>query len=216
MIRLSTVVVFASVGLALAGTSAAARDGFSAGGRGGFRAAVGPGGGFHRPSFGVRRHLSRPFYPSWFKVARNPFPGFHRRFAGFDRSGFKFARGPFGGFHRPFAPYRLPYWPVQLDSGSPVVTVVLNQVLAPPGVVPSLPSVRDLPVSAGLRETRPAPATVIVINERTRGSSDTGTLRLSRGPRIVKAVPDEADAPERDEPPTLGARVVYVSVPAGR
>ena len=215
MIRLSTLVVFASVSLALAGTSAAARDGFSVGGRGAFRAA-GPGVGFHRPSFGMGRRLSRPFYPSWFKVARNPFPGFHRRFAGFDRTGFKFARGPFGGFHRPFGPYRLPYWPVQLDSGSPVVTVVLNQTLAPPGVLPSVPSVRDLPASAGLRETRPAPAALIVLNEGIRGSSGTGTLRLSRGPRVVKAVPDEADAPDGDEPATLGARIIHVSVPAGR
>jgi hypothetical protein len=93
----------------------------------------------------------------------------------------------------------------------------VNQTnLASPTVVPSVPSVRDLPVSAGFRDTRPAPATVIVLNERTRGSSSTGPLRLSRGAKIVEAVPDGTDASDRAEPATLGARIVHVSVPAGR
>jgi hypothetical protein len=222
MTRLSTLIVLGSLSLALVDTSAAARDGFSPGGRPSFKASAGPGGGFHRPSFRLGRGLSRPFYPSWFKVARNPFPGFHRSFkgardpfGGFHRP-FKVGRHPFGGFHRPFGFHRLPYWPV-LDSGSPIVTVVVNQTnVASPAALPGVPSVSALPVSAGLRETRPAPATVIVLNERGRGSSDMGAPRLSRGSRIVKAVPEEADEADRAEPASLGARIVHVSVPVAR
>jgi hypothetical protein len=106
--------------------------------------------------------------------------------------------------------HRGPSFPFYLQGRTPDVNVVIAQTFVAAPLVPPVPGLLDVPVSAGIREERPARAAVIVLNGRSETVA-AGSVRLrSGGARILTAERDGSTAPE------VGARVIHVSVPGGR
>ncbi len=129
---------------------------------------------------------------------------------GFARPGVSrgFATHSANGWHP--RPHRRLWAPVALDRSSPNVTVVIQQVFAPPPRMTFLaPTVLDLPVELGIREAKPAQPAVYVLNEGVR--RDAAPVRLSAGPRIVSK---DAFGSGADEP-AFGARIIQLAVPVG-
>jgi hypothetical protein len=120
-----------------------------------------------------------------------------------------------GGGHRPSRLRGWPIYPGYLQTRSEDVNVIIEQTFVSVPAAPAVPSVLDLPVSAGIREALPAQPAVIVVNERS-GVGETGRGQvLSGGPKIIKARPESGDT----QPATgtsSGVRIVHLAVPVGR
>ena len=125
--------------------------------------------------------------------------------------------GGFGGGHGHWRPHRWPAFPAYLHGRRGDVTVVIQQTFVSAPVVPAVPTILDLPASAGIRETvAPQPA-VIVVNERS-GARVSGAVRvLSSGPKILGTIPgSEGGSQAPATPSAFGARIVHLTVPSGR
>jgi hypothetical protein len=125
-------------------------------------------------------------------------------------------------WHRPFHRFRHGRRggvPLFLDRrGRTPVIVQVNQIAPAAAAVPAfqaIPSVADLPVRTGIRETLPAEPALYVLN-------DGGTFRRqplglgvrSAGPRII-SLSDEAETWTEETGPSSGARVIHLAVPVG-
>jgi len=117
------------------------------------------------------------------------------------------------GFHHPGRFHGRPFFPGFLSGGSGDVNVIVSQNVISVAAPPAVPSILDLPVSAGMREVLPAQPAVIVVNERSGASSVPPVRALSQGPKIITI---GADVTAAAAPPGFGARIVHLAVPAGR
>ena len=117
--------------------------------------------------------------------------------------------GPGHGFRRP---HRVPFFPIYRLGRGGDVNLVVQQTVVSVQALPAVPSIRDLPVSAGIRDTLPAQPAVIVVNART-GVGEPVVRSLSAGPKIIDVAPEAQVAAARAP---FAARVVHLSVPAGR
>ena len=141
-----------------------------------------------------------------------------------------FRSGPGFGFHDPGRFRRGPFFPRfvhgpgrfrggpflsgYLDGGGfGGVNVIVSQSVVSVAAPPAVPTILDLPVSAGIREAQPAQAAVIVVNERSSASKAPPVRALSEGPKIITIGSDQVPAAPA---PAFGARVVHLAVPVGR
>jgi len=124
-----------------------------------------------------------------------------------------FRSGPGFGFHDPGRFRRGSFFPGHLSGRSGDVNVVVQQNFVSVATPPAVPTILDLPVSAGIREAKPGQPSVIVVNERTGASSAVPLRLLSEGPRIIRIGSDQPEAPPSRG---FGARIVHLAVPVGR
>jgi hypothetical protein len=124
-------------------------------------------------------------------------------------AGFATAGSAKTGWHGPHRARR--HGVPALDRRGPEVSVVVQQIVISPPPPVGFPTVLDLPVELGIREAAPAQPAVYVVNERERHPTQTGSIRLSTGPRIIDVSAD------KDEPaPAFGAKIIHLTVPVGR
>ena len=140
-----------------------------------------------------------------------------------------FRSGPGFGFHgpghfrrEPFFPRFVhglgrfrggPFFPGFLEGRSGDVNVIVSQNVVTVAAPPAIPTVLDLPTSAGIRVAQPAQPAVVVVNERSRASTAPPVRVLSEGPRIITIGSDQAPAAPA---PAFGARIVHLAVRADR
>lgn len=123
--------------------------------------------------------------------------------------------GPGFGFGHGFRrPHRVPFFPFYRLGRGGDVNVVVQQTVVSVQALPAVPSIRDLPVSAGIRETLAAQPAVIVLNART-GVGEPVVRSLAAGPKIIDVAPGTKYAAAA-APSPFAARVVHLSVPSGR
>jgi hypothetical protein len=124
-------------------------------------------------------------------------------------------------WHRPHHRYRHGRYssvPLYLDRrGYGQTPVIIQQTIAPVTVFPAyaaVPSFNHLPVSAGIRDARPAEPAVYVLNDRVQSRFDRNRSgSRGSGPRIITLPDPDDEIVERET--AFGARIIHLTVPAG-
>jgi hypothetical protein len=102
-----------------------------------------------------------------------------------------------------FLPYQPWSWPYVETAGDETPLILENgPAPAPSRVLPGIPSVMDLPVSAGIRNSPAAAPTIYVLG------SDKRSLRRGGGAKVLTMDPDDAGTEA-----SSGPRIIHLNVP---